>query len=88
MGSFRHGPGSVASFGAPGVVSRSAVVGFVRFARLCINRDQSLLEKKGKAEMPKSTKEIIELVARGVLFNSRNQRTMIAEGVGGRYSYD
>jgi hypothetical protein len=78
----------VASFGAPGVVSHAAVVGFVRFARLRILRDQSLLEKKRKAEMPKSAKEIIELVARGVLFNSRNQRTMIAEVLGGRYSCD
>jgi hypothetical protein len=72
----------------PDVVSRAAVVGFVRFARLRILRDQSLLEKKRKAEMPKSAKEIIELVARGVLFNSRNQRTMIAEVLGGRYSCD
>ena len=67
MGSFRHGTASVASFGTPGVVSRAAVVGFVRFARLRILQNQSLLEKKRKAEMPKSAKEIIVLVARGVL---------------------
>jgi hypothetical protein len=68
--------------------SRAAVVGFVRFARLRLIRDRSLLGKKRKVEMPKSAKEIIELAARGVLFNSGNQRTMIAEVLAGRYSWD
>jgi hypothetical protein len=43
--------------GAPRFVSRAAVVGFVWFGRLRILREQSLLEKKRKAEMPRSVKE-------------------------------